>query len=112
MKVLIVDDNSEVRQMIKRFIRYIAAEIEECADADEVLTIYKLFLPDWVLLDIEMKKSGGFIVAKQIMQAFPNASIVFLSSYNDLSLQIIANEIGAKGFVLKENLSVLREILS
>jgi len=112
MKVLIVDDNSEVRQMIRRFIRDIAAEIEECADADDVLTIYKLFLPDWVLLDIEMKKSSGLGVAKQLMQSFPNASIIFLTSFDDDNLRNIAREIGSKGFVLKENLSVLCEILS
>lgn len=112
MKVLIVDDNSEVRQLIKRFIRDIAVEIEECADGDEVLAIYTIFLPDWVLLDIEMKKLGGFEAAKQIMQAFPNASIIFLTSYNDSSLRTIAKEIGAKGFVLKENLASLREILA
>lgn len=112
MKVLIVEDNIEVRQMIKRFIRDIADEIRECADGDEALAAYKLFLPDWVLLDIEMKKLGGFEAAKQIMQAFPNASIIFLTSYNDSSLRTIAKEIGAKGFVLKENLASLREILA
>lgn len=112
MKVLIVADNPEVRQMIKRFIQDIADEIVECADGDDILTAYKLFRPDWVLLDIELKRLGGFVVGKKIMKSFPNASIVFLASFDDANLRIIAQEIGAKGFVLKENLASLREILA
>ena len=112
MKVLNVEDNIEVRQMIRRFIRDIAHEIRECSDGDEALAAYKLFLPDWVLMDIEMKRVGGFEASQQIIQSFPNASIVFLTSYNDANLRNIAKEIGAKGFVLKENLSMLGEVLT
>lgn len=112
MKVLIADDNPEVRQMIKRFIQDIANEIKECADSEEILAAYELFLPDWVLLDIEMKKSGGFAAAQQIKQSFPNAGIIFLTSFDDANLRTIANEIGAKGFVLKENLSILRKVIA
>lgn len=112
MKILIADDNPEMRQMIRRFIRDIADEIAECADGDKVLAAYKLFLPDWVLLDIEMKKVGGFEAAKQIKRHFPNASIIFLTTYNDTNLRTVAREIGAKGFVLKENLSKLREVIA
>ena len=112
MKVLIVEDNLEVRQMIKRFIQDIAEEIRECADGDEALAAYKLFLPDWVLMDIEMKRMGGFEAAKQIIQSFPNAKIIFVTAYNIENLRTIAHEIGAKAFVLKENLSILCEILS
>ena len=112
MKVLIVEDNIEVRQMIKRFIRDVADEIMECADGDEALAIYQTFLPDWVLMDIEMKRMGGFEAAKQIKESFPNAEIVFVTSYNDANLRTIARDLGAKGFVLKENLSILREFIS
>jgi DNA-binding NarL/FixJ family response regulator len=112
MKVLIASDNPELRQMIKRFIRDIADEIEECAESEKILAAYGLFLPDWILLDIEMKKSGGFGTAQQVKQSFPNAAIVFLASFDDANLRTIANEIGAKGFVLKENLSILREVIA
>ena len=112
MKILIVEDDTKMRQLITCFINEIADEIRECADGDEALAVYKDYLPDWVLMDIEMKRMGGFEAAKQIIQLFPNAKIIFVTAYNIENLRTIAHEIGAKAFVLKENLSILCEILS
>lgn len=112
MKVLIADDNPEMRQMIRRFIEDIAGEIAECGDGEKILAAYESFRPDWLLLDIEMKNSGGFEIAKQIKCFFPEAAIIFLTSFDDINLRIIAREIGAEGFVLKDDLSKIREVIA
>jgi two-component system, OmpR family, response regulator MprA len=83
MKILIVDENPEMRQMIRRFIHDIADEIEECADGEKILAAFESFRPDWILLDIEMKKLGGFKIAKRIKQLSSGAAIIFLRSFDD-----------------------------
>nr|MBA4184545.1 response regulator [Acidobacteriota bacterium] len=46
MKVLIVDDNQQARQMIKHYLRELSDEFRECADGAEALSAYADFLPD------------------------------------------------------------------
>ena len=111
MKVLIVDENPEMRQMIRRFIEDIADEMEECGNGEKNWAAYESFRRDWILLDIEMKNLGGFKIAKRIKQLAPGVAIIFLTSFNDADLRIIAQEIGTAGFVLKERLSMLRKII-
>ena len=112
MKVLIVEDNAAVRRMIRLFIDDVADEIFECADGDEALAAYRAFHPDWVLLDIKMKRMNGIAAAAQIKGAFPDAQILVVTSFNDAGLRGLAAEVGVAGFVLKENLEELRDYVA
>ena len=60
MKVLIVDDDRPMRELIKRILGDLVDEICECEDGVDSLTAYANCnpdggLPDWVLMDIRMK---------------------------------------------------------
>jgi CheY-like chemotaxis protein len=46
MKVLIVDDNEQARQMIKHYLHELSDEFRECADGVEAVSAYAEFLPD------------------------------------------------------------------
>ncbi len=111
MKVLIVDDSSQMRGMMRQFLPSDAGEICECEDGIDALEYYEKFLPDWVLMDWEMKQMNGFEATKQIVGKFPEAKIVLVTQYNDIELREAASEAGAFGFVLKEDLAELRRFL-
>jgi two-component system response regulator DegU len=112
LKVLIVDDNAEVRRMIRRFISDLAAEIREADDGANALDAYAAFRPDWVLMDIEMKHTNGIAATARIRAVYPQAKVVILTNYNDDQLRARATEAGACAYVLKENLFDLRELLT
>ncbi|MCM3871437.1 MAG: response regulator, partial [Pyrinomonadaceae bacterium] len=59
MKLLIVEDNEQMRRTIKSFMDDIAEAVFECADGADALAAYELRRPDWVLMDIEMKRMDG-----------------------------------------------------
>lgn len=59
MKLLIVEDNPVMRQMIRRLLADLAEDIRECDDGDEALALYCVFQPDWVLMDWQMPRLNG-----------------------------------------------------
>ena len=111
MKILIVEDNLQVRRMICRFVREFSDEIREENDGVNALSAYRDFQPDWVLMDIQMKQMNGIEASKEIIAEYPKAKIVIVTSHNSPALREKAKEAGISGFILKENLSDLREIL-
>lgn len=111
MKLLIAEDNLPMRRMIRRLVADLADEISECSDGAEAVALYAQFLPDWVLMDIEMAQLNGLEATCQIRADFPTARIVMVTNYNDATLRQAAAQAGACGYVLKENLLELPRLL-
>lgn len=109
--LLIVDDNPAVRRMIARVVSDLADEIHECEDGAEVLAAYRQSHPDFVLMDIAMKGVDGITATRQIIAAFPGARVIMVTGHGDEPLRAAAREAGACGYVLKENLLAIRELI-
>ena len=112
MKILIIDDNQQARQMIIDYVLSEADEFRECEDGAESLSVYAEFQPDLVLMDWEMKKVNGLTATKNIIAEFPNAKILMVTNFDELDLRQAAKEAGAIGYVRKENILELRHILN
>ncbi len=112
IKVLIVDDNPEMRRILYHFIHPICDDIYECGDGMEALEYYRKYDPDWVLMDWQMEHMDGIAATKSIIEQFPNAHICMITSFDDEDLRAEAVKAGASDFVLKEDLISLRKILT
>lgn len=110
MKVLIVDDNPQMREMMRHYLPCSGNEIRECADGVNALAAYMDFLPDFVLMDWQMKQMDGLTATREILRLFPEAYILLVSQYDDAELRKTAFEIGIRDFISKDNLKRLREI--
>jgi two-component system response regulator DegU len=104
MKVLIVEDNLQMRQMIRSLVAQFASEVYECGDGEEALSNYTAHRPDWTLMDIDMPRLNGLEATRQIICAFPDAHILIVSNYDDARFRTAAADAGASGYLLKENL--------
>jgi CheY-like chemotaxis protein len=111
MKILIVDDNPQARQMIKDYVLGESDEFHECEDGAEALSVYADFQPDFVLMDWEMKKVNGLVATRNIIDKFPKAKILIVTNFDETDLRQAAEEAGAIAFVNKENLIELKEML-
>ena len=111
MKILIVDDNRGMREMTRSFLQDLADEICECEDGIDALDCYRKFLPDWVLMDWEMKRMDGITATKEILRVFPKARILMFTQYDDVELRTAASEVGVSGYVLKDELMKLQSFL-
>ena len=111
MKVLIVDDNQQMRQTVKFYLRDLVDETHECADGAEAVAAYTEFQPDWVLMDWEMKRVDGLAATRRIRAEFPDAHILMVTQYDDRELHQAASEAGVSVYVLKDDLLSLRSLL-
>lgn len=102
VRVLIVDDEPHIRNLISVIVSSLGAEvIAEAGDGMQALEFFKQFSPDMVLLDINMPKLDGIDVLKQIMAINPKTLVVMLSALNTLDVvkECIGN--GARNYILK-----------
>lgn len=112
MKLLIVEDNPQMRRLIIQFIRKPDDAIFECEDGSQALSAYCQHLPDWVLMDIEMSETDGISATREILAQFPEARIAIVTNYDNAGLREEARTAGACEFINKENLVDLRRVLA
>ena len=108
MKVLIVEDDRAMRELMKRVVGDLVDSFSECGDGRDALAAYQAERPDWVLMDLRMKDVDGLTATEQIVDAWPGARVLIVTSYGDASLRQAARLAGACGYVLKENLLEVR----
>ena len=111
MKFLIADDSAPMRRCIKDSLAA-TAETIECGDGQQALAAYAEHQPDWVLMDVEMKPLDGLSAARQIKAGWPQAKIIFVTSYDQPRYRQAAAQIGAEGYVLKDNLDQINRIVA
>lgn len=111
MKILVVEDNAQMRRMIASVISDLA-EIIECGDGAKAIFAYSEHRPDWVLMDIEMPDVNGIAATRQIIDSFPDARVVIVTHHDYPELRAAARSAGACAYTLKDNLLDIREILT
>ena len=105
MKVVVIDDDSLVALSLKTILEA-SGKIEVTAmgkDGREALSLYQKEMPDVLLMDIRMKEMNGIEAGKRVLKAFPEAKILYLTTFLDDEYIIQALNIGAKGYILKQD---------
>jgi len=110
MKILIVDDNKQVRTLLRDHLPSFTS-VYECVDGEHALAMYQRYRPDWVLMDQDMPGTDGITATRQIIAEFPEAKICMVTVFDDDDLRSEAFNAGASGFVLKDKLFELEAIL-
>lgn len=111
MKILIVDDNKQVRMLLRDYLPASVDEIFECADGSQAVLSFRKNQPDWVLMDWEMPQMNGITAIREIIAEFPKANICMVTAFDDEAIRTEALSAGASGFVVKDNLFELEAIL-
>ncbi len=116
-RILIVDDASVVRLLIKKVLVKAGFEIVgEAVNGVDALAKYKELKPDIVTMDITMPEADGIQATKDIIAFDPNAKIVMLSGIDQKEMLWQAIKAGASSYIVKpfENdriLSTLNELI-
>jgi DNA-binding NarL/FixJ family response regulator len=105
MKIVIVDDDILVAKALKTIIET-SGEISVVAtgnDGSDGIALYKQYKPDILLMDIRMQKMTGIEAAEKILSEYPDAKILFLTTFSDDEYITKSLQIGVKGYILKQN---------
>jgi CheY-like chemotaxis protein len=111
VKILVADDNLEVRRLIKTLIADIAGEIFEAGDGGAAIDTYRTQKPDIVLMDVFMKQMDGITALKTIKQEDENARIIIVTNHADKRTRQAAMDAGAYAFFDKDDLITLVTLL-
>ncbi len=105
MKVLIIDDDKLVCSSLK-IILSSDSNITVCGNGfngEEAIQLYQETNPDILLMDIRMEPMSGLEAGEKILAEYPEAKILYLTTFLDDDYIIKALNIGAKGYMLKQD---------
>jgi CheY-like chemotaxis protein len=84
LKVLIVEDSTLFRQLLKRTLhnRFSSIEIYEAADGEEALQKIESLRPNLIFMDIGLPGENGLELTKQVKARYPNIIVIILTGYD------------------------------
>ena len=105
MKLMLVDDDCLVVNALKTILES-QPDLTVAATADDgslAFNLYREHRPDVLLMDIRMKGKNGLDAAAQILETFPDARILLLTTFSDDEYIVKSLKLGAKGYLLKQD---------
>ena len=105
MNVLIVDDDKFVTSALKAILEASGNVTVPATgtDGSEAIKLYEEYKPDILLTDIQMNGLSGLGATEKILEKYPDAKILLLTTFLDDEYIIQALKLGAKGYLLKQN---------
>jgi DNA-binding response OmpR family regulator len=99
-KILVVDDEAGIRDIIKEYLQFEGYEYNEAANGMEALDILKKEDFDLVVLDIMMPKLDGVTVLKE-MRKTKATPVIMLTARGEEYDKLFGFELGADDYVVK-----------
>jgi DNA-binding NarL/FixJ family response regulator len=105
VKILVADDHPVMREGFKMLLQEYSefTSVYEAKNGEEACEILLKNDIDVATIDIEMPVMGGFDVARRISDKQIGTKIVFLTMHKDEQIFHEAMDVGASGYVLKDN---------
>ncbi len=111
MRVLIVDDDDNIREILRIMLK--DYDVIEASSALEAIEMYRKHKPDVVLMDIMMPEMDGVVATKELLKIDPKAVIIgitaFARSRGDELIKAGAKEVVEKPFTRKKLKSVIEK---
>lgn len=113
MKIIIIDDDSFICASLTTILQS-DPEIEVAAtgtSGKDAISLYESVHPDILLMDIRMDGLNGLEAGESILQIYPDAKILFLTTFADNEYIVKALRMGAKGYLIKQNAEAIAPAL-
>lgn len=111
-KVLIVDDEEELRLIVREVLEIDGYSPLEAADGRSAVKVIQEQSLDAVILDLNMPGAGGIETLKEIKRITPRLPVIILTGHGDIPLAVMATKLGAYDFITKPpDFSNLRAII-
>jgi DNA-binding NarL/FixJ family response regulator len=104
IKVLLVDDQSLIRQGLKALLE-LEEDLEivgEAEDGESAIKLVEVLSPDVVLMDMRMPVMDGVATTREIQKRFNTIKVLVLTTFDDEEYVTAALQNGAMGYLLKD----------
>jgi len=104
IRVIIADDHPVVRDGLASIVNQQAdmVVVGEAGDGEAALSMYATHQPDVMILDLRMPKLDGAAVVQRVLEQFPKARLLIMTTYDGDEDIFRSLSQGAKGYLLKD----------
>ncbi|ROP42878.1 response regulator transcription factor [Pseudokineococcus lusitanus] len=115
-RLLVVDDEPNIRELLSTSLRYAGFEVHTAPDGHEALRQAERVRPDLLVLDVMMPDLDGFAVTRRLRERGRDTPVLFLTAKDDLADRVQGLTVGGddyvtKPFSLEEVVARIRAIL-
>ena len=100
-RVLVVDDEENLRLVLRTLLKRHGYEVETASSGEEALGLVDAFGPDVILTDVRMPKMGGLDLLGTLKAKGNEATVIVMSAYGNTDRAIEAMKAGAYDYVQK-----------
>ncbi|MFM1552729.1 response regulator transcription factor [Helcococcus ovis] len=107
-KIILIDDDKLICDSLKIILESKGYEVSGIAyNGVDGFNLFEKTHPDIILMDIRMKEQNGIETSEKILEKYPDAKILLLTTFKDEEYITRAISNGVKGYILKDNFSSL-----
>ncbi|GLZ28743.1 DNA-binding response regulator [Lentzea sp. NBRC 105346] len=99
-RVLVVDDDETVRDVVRRYLEVAGFDVDVAGDGAEGLRLFSATGPDLVVLDVMMPRLNGLEVCRRLRQV-SQVPVVMLTALGEEENRIAGLQLGADDYVTK-----------
>ena len=100
-RVLVVDDEENIRLVLRTLLKKHGYQVETAESAEEALGQLESFDPDFVLADVRMNGMTGLELSSELKARACTATVILMSAYGSVDLAIDAMKAGAYDYISK-----------
>ena len=103
INICIVDDHNLFRKAMVRLLKTFKRidKVEEAQHGKELIQKLSTYIPDVILLDLEMPIMNGVETAEYILQKYPDVKVIVLTQHDSEKYMLHMLEMGVHSFILK-----------
>lgn len=101
LKLLIVDDEPDVREFASNFFRKRKFKIYSCPDGESAIDMVESEHPDLVLLDIKLNRMDGIETLGKIRQTNKQVKVIMMTGRDDDEAKRACGALGVSGYIHK-----------
>jgi YesN/AraC family two-component response regulator len=117
--ILIIDDEEQIRTMLRNLLERLGYEVVEAPDGKKGIRLFRKSPTDLIITDIVMPEKEGIELIMELKQEFPDVKIIAISggghndpeNYLSLAKELGAQRIVAKPFEKEDLLKAVRELV-
>ena len=100
-KILVVDDEFRIRQIIRKYAEFEGYEVDEAVDGMQAIQVCRKENFDLIIMDVMMPELDGFSACREIKKFKPDTPIIMLSARGEEYDKIHGFELGSDDYVVK-----------
>jgi two-component system OmpR family response regulator len=100
-RLLVVDDEPNIRELLSASLRYAGFEVATAADGEQALALASSFRPDLLVLDVMMPGLDGFGVVRRLRESGRHTPVLFLTARDAAEDKISGLTLGGDDYVTK-----------